>query len=136
MNLPMLFSIAWRNLWRQRRRTLLTLLSITFGAFLSFLMTAMEDRSFADFINNAARLGSGHVTMQHPEYRDTPTLTRTVQHTDEKRKLALADPAVDLAVERVTGQAIGFTGRCGRLASPISPPAGIGTMAWSYGTPG
>lgn len=102
----MLCSIAWRNLWRQRRRTVLTLLSIAFGAFLAIMMTALEDRSFADFIDNAARLGSGHVTLQHPEYRDTPTLTRTVKATDEKRALAERDPAASHAVERATGQAM------------------------------
>ncbi|HMV65636.1 MAG TPA: FtsX-like permease family protein [Myxococcota bacterium] len=99
-----LASIAWRNLWRQRRRTLLTLVSIAFGGFLTIMMTALQDRSFADFIDNAARLGSGHVALQHPEYRDTPTLTRSVTDADEKRKVAEADPAADRAVERVTGQ--------------------------------
>lgn len=106
MSPRMLVSIAWRNLWRQRRRTLLTLASIAFGAFLSIMMTAMEDRSFAEFIDNAARLGSGHVAIQHPEYRDSPTLTRTVTATDTKRGLADADPAASRAVERVTGQAM------------------------------
>lgn len=106
MNPRMLLSIAWRNLWRQRRRTILTLMSITFGAFLSVMITAMQDRSFADFIDNAARLGSGHVTLQHPEYRDTPTLTRTVQGTDEKRSISQADPSATRAVVRTTGQAM------------------------------
>lgn len=104
---PRIFaSIAWRNLWRHRRRTLLTLLSIAFGGFLTILMTAMQDRSFADFIDNAARMGSGHVAMQHPEYLDTPTLTRTVTGTPEKRSIAEGDPATRRAVERVTGQAM------------------------------
>lgn len=102
----MLVSVAWRNLWRQRRRTLLTLLSIAFGAFLAIMMTALEDRSFSDFIDQAARLGSGHVTIQHPEYRDTPTLTRTVEQTDQKRSVAEADPAARKAVERAQGQAM------------------------------
>lgn len=106
MTFSMLVSTAWRNLWRQRRRTLLTLLSIAFGAFLSIMVTAMQDRSFADFINSAARLGSGHVAIQHHEYRDTPTLTRTVRATDEKRALADADPATNRSVERATGQAM------------------------------
>lgn len=106
MNTWMIVSIAWRNLWRQRRRTILTLASIAFSGFLTILMTALQDRSFSDFINNAARLGSGHVAIQHAEYRDTPTLTRTVTQTDDKRKIAEADPAASLAVERVTGQAM------------------------------
>jgi len=75
---PKLAVVAWRNLWRQKRRTLLTLSSIVFGGFLAVLFTALQDRSFADFIDTAARLGGGHVTLQHPEYLDSPTLTRTV----------------------------------------------------------
>lgn len=100
----LLVSMAWRNLWRQRRRTLLTLLSIAFGGFLSVMNTATQDQSFADFIDNAARLGSGHVAIQHPEYLDTPTLTRTVKESGEKRRVAVADEAVSRAVERATGQ--------------------------------
>jgi len=98
-----LFSLAWRNLWRQKRRTILTLASIAFGGFLAILMTAMQDRSFADFIDNAARLGAGHVTIENPEYLDRPTLTRTVTHTDEKRALADADPDVVQATDRTSG---------------------------------
>jgi ABC-type lipoprotein release transport system permease subunit len=102
--LPGFSFLAWRNLWRQKRRTILTLASIAFGGFLAVLMTAMQERSFADFIDTAARLGSGHVTMQHVEYQDTPTLTRTVTGTDEKRALAVGDQDVALAVDRTSGQ--------------------------------
>ncbi|MBN2798153.1 MAG: ABC transporter permease [Deltaproteobacteria bacterium] len=106
MNALKLISLAWRNLWRQRRRTLLTLVSIAFGGFLAVIMTAMQDRSFADFIDSAARLGAGHVTIQHQEYLDTPTLTRTVKQTDAKRSAAEGDEGVVRAVDRVSGQAM------------------------------
>ncbi len=95
--------IAWRNLWRQKRRTLLTLSSIAFGGFLAVLMTSMQDRSFADFIDTAARLGNGHVVLQHPEYADSPSLTRTVSGTDEARAAAAADRDVATAVDRASG---------------------------------
>lgn len=103
MSFFLLLSMAWRNLWRQRRRTLLPLVSIAFGGFLSVMMTAMQDRSFADFIDNAARLGAGHVVIQHPEYLDTPTLTRSVKGSGALRALAGQDPAVAHTVERITG---------------------------------
>jgi len=95
--------MAWRNLWRQRRRTLVTLSSIAFGGFLAVIMTAMQDRSFADFIDTAARLGSGHVTIQHPEYQDSPTFSRTVHDDGEVREAASADTDVALAVDRTSG---------------------------------
>ena len=104
MGITKLFALAWRNLWRQRRRTLLTLVSIAFGGFLAVLMTAMQDRSFADFIDTAAKLGSGHVTLQHPEYLDTPTLTRTVKGVDEKMAVAEGVEDVVHVVDRTSGQ--------------------------------
>jgi len=108
---PRLASMAWRNLWRQRRRTVLTLVSIAFGGFMAVLMTAMQDQSFADFIDNAARLGNGHVTIQHAEYQDRPTLTRTVTDTTKKRSTAEADHDVVRAVDRASGQAMLSTAR-------------------------
>ncbi|MFT5686583.1 MAG: ABC-type lipoprotein release transport system permease subunit [Myxococcota bacterium] len=99
-----LIALAWRNLWRQRRRTILTLISIAFGGFLAVLMTAMQDQSFADFIDTAARLGAGHVTIQHPDYQDRPVLTNTVTETDDKRSTARTDPDVIQVVDRASGQ--------------------------------
>ena len=98
-----LATMAWRNLWRNRRRTYITLSAIVFGVFLAVIMMAMQDRNWADMIRLAARLGAGHVTMQHPEYLDSPALTRTVQGTDTLKRLAADDPHVVRAVERITG---------------------------------
>ena len=98
-----LATMAWRNLWRNRRRTYITLSAIVFGVFLAVIMMAMQDRNWADMIRLAARLGAGHVTIQHPEYLDTPTLTRTVQGTDALKRLAADDPHVIRVVERITG---------------------------------
>jgi ABC-type lipoprotein release transport system permease subunit len=108
---PMVARVAWRNLWRQKRRTLLTLSSIVFGTFLAVLMTALQDRSFADMIDSAARLGGGHVTIQHPEYLDKPSLTRTITRGDELRRIATSDPDVERAVERIAGQTVVATAR-------------------------
>lgn len=99
-----LSSMAWRNLWRNRRRTLLTLFSIGFGVFMAVMFTAMQDRNWADMIDLAARLGGGHVTAQHPEYLDTPTLTRTVDNAARLERLAVQHQFVDRAVSRIVGQ--------------------------------
>ena len=98
-----LATMAWRNLWRNRRRTYITLSAIVFGVFLSIIMMAMQDRNWADMIRLAARLGAGHVTLQHPEYLDSPTMTRTVQDTDRLKRLAADDERVIRVVERITG---------------------------------
>ena len=96
--------MAWRNLWRNRRRTLITLSSIAFGVGLSILMTSMQDRNYADFIDIAARMGMGHVSIQHREFLDSPTLTRTVWDTGKLCALAQDNRLVRRAVPRITGQ--------------------------------
>ncbi len=103
---PPLARMAWRNLWRHRRRTILTLLSIAFGVFLAILFTALQDRSFADMIDTAARMGGGHVSVQHPDYLDTPKLSLTLEHTADLEAAALADPQVERVVSRIMGEAM------------------------------
>jgi len=106
MNGMTIFKIAWRNLWRQKRRTILTLISIAFGGFLAVLMTGTQDFTWVDFIDSSARLGSGHISIQHPEYLDRPTLSRTVTETDQKRAAVEGDEDVSIVVERTSGQAM------------------------------
>ena len=98
-----LAKVAWRNLWRQKRRTFLTLFSIVFGFSLAILMNAMQDQNFSDMIDLAARLGGGHVVVQHSDYIDAPSLKRTV--TDEGLSERIQDnPHVDKVTHRITGQ--------------------------------
>jgi len=118
---PSLGIMAWRNLWRRRRRTLITISSIAFGTFLAVIFTAFQDRNFADMIDLAARMTGGHVTLQHPAYQDTPTLSRSVRDTGRLTSLALEDEEVERVVTRI----MGFT-----LLSTASANYGAGFIAF------
>ena len=106
-----LWRMAWRNLGRNRRRTLLTLASIAFGVFLAIFSMASQDRNWQEMIDLGARMGGGHVTLQHPEYLDTPSLSRTVTGTDALIEAAFGTGEVDRAVERLSGQLMVSTAR-------------------------
>lgn len=95
--------LAWRNLWRHPRRTVITLSSIAFGTFFALIFTGIGDSNWAEMINLAARLGGGHVTLQHPEYLDSPTLSRTVRGVGLV-EAARREPDVTRVVTRITGQ--------------------------------
>jgi ABC-type lipoprotein release transport system permease subunit len=99
-----LYAMAWRNLWRNRRRTLITLSALVFGMFLVIIGRSFSDRNLGDAVDLAARLGSGHVTLQHPEYLDAPSTRRTVVNTSELERRARAERGVKGAVHRVVGQ--------------------------------
>jgi ABC-type lipoprotein release transport system permease subunit len=103
MSGPRLPTLAWRNIWRNRRRTLITLFSIAFGTLLAVLMTGIGDSSYAEMIDHAARLGGGHVIVQHEGYLELPSLKKTVRATPETLAAIGADPEVRAVVPRVTG---------------------------------
>lgn len=64
--------LAWRNLWRHRRRTLITLSSIAFGFGLSVFFIGLGDGGHNSMIRNAIKLGEGHITIQHAGYQAAP----------------------------------------------------------------
>jgi ABC-type lipoprotein release transport system permease subunit len=99
-----LWSMAWKNLWRNRRRTLITLSSIAFGTMLAVLFTGLGDATYSDMIDMAARMGGGHVAVQHPTYLELPSLKKSITEVGQKKKLALQQKNVDRAVPRITGQ--------------------------------
>ena len=112
--------MAWRNLWRNRRRTLVTVSSIAFGTLLAVMFTGIGDASWTKMIDLAARMGGGHVSLQHPDYLDTPSLRKTVGNVDAIRKLALEDEDVERAVTRITGQLMLATARQSYAASFVA----------------
>lgn len=125
MHGPRLSTLAWRNIWRNRRRTLITLFSIAFGVFLAVLFTGIGDSTYGQMIDHSARLGGGHVVVQHPEYAETPSLKRSLQDTDALRAQAEADPDVTRVVPRVSGAAMlsTSTGSVGAMLLGIDPKA-------------
>ncbi|MDH5511363.1 MAG: FtsX-like permease family protein [Nitrospinota bacterium] len=106
MGFVSLGKMAWRSLWRNPRRTIITLSSISLAVMLSIIGTGMNDRVWKDVIDVAARMGGGHVTIQHPEYAEKPTLTRTVMDTDDKAALAIRNKNVTRVVSRIVGQTL------------------------------
>ncbi|MFH0263741.1 ABC transporter permease [Vibrio mediterranei] len=70
----MLLKLAWRNLWRQKRRTLLTASALALALFLSLLTRSFQEGSYNANIDNAARFYTGLIQLQHPEYAESSSI--------------------------------------------------------------
>ena len=68
-----LIRLSWRNLWRNRRRTLLSIGSIGFGLALFVIFVALYDGMYGKIVEDAVRIRGGHLTLEHPGYLDTPS---------------------------------------------------------------
>jgi ABC-type lipoprotein release transport system permease subunit len=72
--------LAWRNVWRHPRRTLLTILAISFAALLLVFMLSLQFGSYREMINAAVRLGTGHLQVQAQGFHEEPRMRLTVDH--------------------------------------------------------
>jgi len=75
----MLTGLAWRNLWRQPRRTLLNTLSIGFAAMVMVFLLALQLGTYASVKENVLKAFDGYAQIQPPGYRDDPALHRTIE---------------------------------------------------------
>jgi ABC-type lipoprotein release transport system permease subunit len=99
-----IYKMAWRNLWRRKRRTYITVLSIGFGVLLSVTFTGTGDYGYTKMINTSAEMGMGHVTVEPRGYNDTPSLDKRLLNTDEIQDRLLAMPEVVNTTVRIMGQ--------------------------------
>jgi len=70
--------MAWRNIWRNRRRTILTLAAIAFAALLLVFMLSFQFGSYDVMINTAVRIHTGHLQIQAEGYHDNQDIRRVV----------------------------------------------------------
>ena len=70
--------LAWRNLWRNHRRTLIMLAAITSGAWAMIFLTSLTRGMVDDMVRDGIRALPGHVQIHHPRYGDDPTVNNSI----------------------------------------------------------
>ena len=79
----LIIKLAVRNILRNRRRSLLTLLSMGGGFFLLCLTLSMSEGSYSNIINIFTQDHTGHVQIHKENYLERPSLYKTINHADE-----------------------------------------------------
>jgi len=80
--MTMVLKIAFRNLLRQRRRSVLTLAAMAGGFALCSLSIGISDGTYLGLIEAFTRDRTGHVQIQGEGYLDRPTLYNTIDDPD------------------------------------------------------
>ncbi|MCJ8305143.1 hypothetical protein [Shewanella sp.] len=70
----MLLKLAWRNLWRQKRRTILTACALALALILSLVMRSTQEGSYANNIENSARFSTGLIQLQHADFAESQSI--------------------------------------------------------------
>ncbi len=103
-----ILQIAWRNLWRNPRRTLITMAAIALGYAILLLFACLLEGLLQQMIKNGTSLGLSHIQAHAPAYYPDRSIYDTLggrEGADVDRLLAAitADPRVHAASPRVYG---------------------------------
>ncbi len=101
-----LVTMAWRNLWRVRRRTWLTAGGVGFAVFFIVMHRSIAVGAFDTTIELATEQLSGHAQVQHAEYLDDPRMRFTVEGLAAVTEILERHPAVVAVAPRGTGFAL------------------------------
>ena len=104
MHFRVIVVLALRNLRRHVRRSLLTASAMMVGGALLVFSISVGDGGHEQWIESGVRLGDGHVTVEHPEYR----VSRRIDHRlpdDVRHAAEQALQAPDIAPHVVAASA-------------------------------
>ena len=82
--LAILFRLAWRNLWRNHRRTLVMLTAVVLGTWAMIFMTALMRGMTTEVVKDGISALPGHVQVHHREYRDDPSIANLIPISDSE----------------------------------------------------
>jgi len=74
--------LAWRNLWRNRRRTWLTAGAIAFSTTLLVAWVPMQFGVYELMIDASLSMFPGHAQIQSPGYQDKPKIRNTIDNAE------------------------------------------------------
>ncbi|RMH69609.1 MAG: ABC transporter permease [Gemmatimonadetes bacterium] len=77
--MTMYLNLAWRNIWRNKRRTLITISSIFFAVLLAIFMRSMQLGSYNHMIKNVVTLNTGYAQIHAAGYWNDQTLENTFE---------------------------------------------------------
>lgn len=70
--------MAWRNLWRHKRRTWLTVGAMVFSNLLLVFMISLQFGSYRMMIDNSLKSYTGHMQIQREGYNDEPKMRSSI----------------------------------------------------------
>ena len=74
----MYFTLSWRNIWRNKRRTLIAAASVAFAVMVAVMMRSAQLGSYAYMIHSSAKLFTGYLQLQGKGYWDDRSIDKSM----------------------------------------------------------
>lgn len=106
----MQIKMAWRNIWRNKRRTIITIVSIAFAVILSSIMRSMQLGSYERMIDNSVRFYTGYIQVHKLGYWDEQVLDNAFAPPTGLQQRIESLEGVEAAVPRLESFALASHG--------------------------
>jgi len=104
------FRMAWRNLWRSRRRTLITIASVFFAVFFAVVMRSLQLGAYDHMFRNVIESYTGYVQIQDKDFADDRSVDNSFSDTPELRQKIDSNDNVISSIPRFETFALASSG--------------------------
>jgi ABC-type lipoprotein release transport system permease subunit len=105
----LLLKLAFRNIFRQRRRSLLTALSLTGGYILCVFSFSLSEGSYNTAISFFTLDHTGHIQIHQDDYLSRPKIHKTIDDPQALSELLDANSEIESHTLRVFAPAIAYS---------------------------
>jgi putative ABC transport system permease protein len=106
----MLTTLAIRNIWRNKRRTLITMAAVAFAVFLSSVLRSFQKGAWDNVIETSVNLFYGYAQIQGSGYWDDKTLDNSMLADDMLMGLSTAIKGIESVAPRLESFALASSG--------------------------
>ena len=80
-------TMAWRNIWRNPRRMILTISAIAFACTVLVFMLSFQLGVYDTMINTSVKIHAGHLQIMAEGYKEKPTMRRVISNPEKVGKI-------------------------------------------------
>jgi putative ABC transport system permease protein len=99
-------TLAWRNIWRNRRRSIISILSVVFAVLVAMVMRSMQLGFYARAIDNIVSYYTGYLQVHDPGYQEKGSLDYSFDRADSVAKIVEATRHVTITTPRLESFAL------------------------------
>tara|TARA_R110002051_G_scaffold306_3_gene1352 strand:+ start:19652 stop:20872 length:1221 start_codon:yes stop_codon:yes gene_type:complete len=79
----MLLKLAWLNIWRNKRRTIITATSVFFAVLLAIIFRSLTDGVYDNMIHNVVSYSSGYLQIHQKGYWEEQSIDNTFEEDEQ-----------------------------------------------------
>jgi ABC-type lipoprotein release transport system permease subunit len=113
------FHLAWRNLWRNKRRTLIASASVFFAVFFALAMRSMQEGSYDYMVDASVSMYTGYIQVHAKEYWDKRSIDKSMELSTTKIEQIDSIKHITLITPRLESFSLISYGNATKVASVV-----------------